>query len=687
MKNFLRSLRFCWPYRGRLTVSVICALLAAVLWGLNFTAIYPVLKILGQDKNLQDWAQEQIDEVQGRIDGGTVTGPNGEVKVVPGLQRRADLLVQEDRELETKEDTDKVKRRLEIARELSKVESQLDAARTELWRNQLAKKYIDRCFPSDRFETLAWVIGLVVLAVGIKGIFEFGQESLVGSVVNLSLLDLRNRFYRNALHLDMGSYGDHGSSELIARFTNDMEMLGNGQKTLFGKIVAEPLRALSCILIASWISWRLTLMFLVLVPIAAFILTRVGRIMKRATRRLLERMSNIYKILQETFQGIRVVKAFTTEPYERRRFSAATRDYYKKAMLVVNLDAAASPVIELLGVAAVAGALLAGAYLVLSKKLELFGLPMTSQPLEAASLLQLYALLAAIADPVRKLSSVFTRLQSGAAAADRIFGMADRLPRVRGNSDGQRLQRHHHSIEFRDVCFSYDPHRPILTNLNFRVGFGETIAVVGKNGSGKTTLVGLLPRFYDPDHGSVLIDGLDLRQVRLRSLRRQVGLVTQHSYLFADTIYKNIIYGKRHASREEAEAAARLADVHDAIMRQPKGYDTRLGEAGEKLSGGERQKLALARVILRNPSILILDEFTSQADVESEALIHRTLKEFMAERTTFVITHRLNTLEMADRIIVLDNGRLAAFGTHAELLATCAVYQRLHEAQFRRHVA
>jgi subfamily B ATP-binding cassette protein MsbA len=689
MKNFLRSLRSCWPYRGRLMVSVICALLAAVLWGLNFTAIYPVLKILGQDKNLQDWAGDRIVEVQKQIDGEMVPGPDGEVpRVELGLQARYDQLVREDHKLDTWEEGElKAKSRLQIARDMSKIGSQLEAARTDLWRYQLAKKYIDRCLPIDRFETLAWVIGLVVLAVGIKGIFEFGQESLVGSVVNLSLFNLRNKFYRNALHLDMERYGDQGSSELMARFTNDMEMLGNGQKTLFGKIVAEPLRALSCVVIASWISWRLTLMFLVLVPIAAFILTRVGRIMKRATRRLLERMSYIYKILQETFQGIRVVKAFTTEPYERRRFSAATKDYYKKAMLVVNIDAAASPIIELLGVAAVAGALLAGAYLVLNRQRDLFGFRMTSEPLEAESLLQLYALLAAIADPVRKLSSVFTRLQSGAAAADRIFAMADRQPKVRGNSDGPPLPRHHQGIEFRDVCFSYEPQRPILTNINFRVRFGETIAIVGKNGSGKTTLLGLLPRFYDPDHGSVLIDGLDIRQVRLRGLRRQVGLVTQHSYLFADTIYKNIIYGNRHSSREAAEAAARQADVHDAIMRQPKGYDTRLGESGEKLSGGERQKLALARVILRNPSILILDEFTSQADVESEALIHRTLKEFMAERTTFVITHRLNTLEMADRIIVLDGGRLAAFGTHTELLATCAVYQRLHEAQFRRQVA
>src|SRR5262249_45176860 len=252
----------------------------------------------------------------------------------------------------------------------------------------------------------------------IKGFFEFWQETLVGCVVNLSLFDLRNRFYRNAVHLDVSNFGEHGSHELMARFTNDMELLGNGTKTLFGKVVAEPLKAVVCVIFACWISWQLTMMFLVLVPVALFILTKVGRLMKTATRRLLERTSSIYKILQETFLNIRIVKAFTMEPHERRKFGSATKDYYYKAMWVVNLDALAGPIIELLGVAAVGAALLAGAYLVINQQTHLFGMRMTEQPLEAESLLTLYAFLAAIADPVRKLSSVYTRIQSGAAAAD-----------------------------------------------------------------------------------------------------------------------------------------------------------------------------------------------------------------------------------------------------------------------------
>lgn len=673
MKNFLRALRCAWPYRFRLLISILCALLAAVLWSLSFTVITPFLTILLEQKNLQTWVNDRIAET-----GEQITRHTKEV----------DSLSQRDEEVERQPPSaqkDKLKR--DLANELARVESRLENARTTHYRYQVGKKYIDGYLPQDPFQTLAWILGLVVIGIAIKGVFEFWQESLVGSVVNLSLFDLRNRLYRNVIHLDVNHFGEEGTSELMARFTNDMELLGAGLKVLFGRVVAEPLKVVAFVVVACWISWQLTFLFLILVPIAGFILTKVGRLMKRATRKLLERMSSIYKILQESFQGVRVVKGFTMEPYERRRFFLATKDYYKRAMLVVNLDALASPVIEVVGAAAVAGALLAGAYLVLQGKEHLFGMRMANQPLNAVDLLQLYAFLAAIADPVRKLSSVYTRIQSGAAAADRIFNLHDRQPRVRGNSGGARLQRHAESIEFRDVCFSYEPGRPILTNIHLNIRRGETIALVGKNGCGKSTLVGLIPRFFDPDHGSISIDGHDIRHVHLRSLRQQIGIVTQETTLFDDTIHSNIAYGNRRARREDVEEAASKAHAHDFITKLPHGYNTRIGEAGCKLSGGQRQRLSLARAILRDPAILILDEFTSQSDVESEALIHSALKEFVRNRTTFVITHRLNTLEIADRIVVVDSGRIAAVGTHQDLLKTCPPYLRLHDAQAQRLVA
>lgn len=685
MKNFLRALRFCLPYRRRVLVSVICAAFAALFWSLSFTAIQPFLTVLEKQQSLQTWVDEQIEKTQLQINGDPEAK---DPKQREGLQAKVNVWAERDRKLADGEQNDQTaKLRRDVTKELAKYEGELESARTAMSRYLIARKLIYQYLPTDPFQTLCCIVGLVVITVALKGLFEFCQDSLVGSAVNLAQFDLRNRFYRNVIHLDVDQFGEQGSSELMARFTNDMEMLATGVKTLFGKVVAEPLKAVGCVVLACLISWQLTLMFLVLVPIALLILTRVGRMMKRATRRLLERMSNIYKILQETFQGIRVVKAFTMEPRERRRFHDATRDYYHKAMLVVNLDALSSPVVEVLGVMAISGALLVGAYLVLDGQTHLLKMRMIDQRLTSQQLVTLYVLLAAIADPVRRLSSVYTRLQSGGAAADRIFACFDRQPRVLRNSDGYRLQRHAAEIDFKGVCFSYDPGRPVLTNIDLRVRFGETIAVVGKNGSGKTTLLGLLPRFYDPDHGSILIDGHDIRHAQLRSVRQQVGVVTQETVLFDDTIFNNLTYGCRSATREQVEAAARDAYAHEFIMKLPRDYDTPIGEAGAKLSGGQRQRLALARAILRNPSILILDEFTSQYDAESEALIHRALKEFMRDRTTFVITHRLNTLEIAHRIVVLEAGRVIAVGTHAELLATCPVYQRLHEAQFQRLVA
>jgi ATP-binding cassette subfamily B protein/subfamily B ATP-binding cassette protein MsbA len=392
--------------------------------------------------------------------------------------------------------------------------------------------------------------------------------------------------------------------------------------------------------------------------------------------------------LQETYVGIRIIKAFAREPRERRRFHKATRDYLTRAMWVVNLDALTSPVIEVMTVVAVAVVFAIGAFIVIKKPTSILGIPIAEQGLEHETLFQLYALLAASADPVRRLSNVYTRIQSGWAAADRIFAYMDKEPKIQTQSGAAVLERHHSDIEFRNVCFSYSPGQVLLEGIDLHIKKGEIVAFVGKNGCGKTSLLNLLPRFYDPDHGTIYVDGIDIRSVNLRSLRKQIAIVTQDMFLFDDTVFNNIAYAHPHATREEVEAAARHAQAHEFITNDLQGgYDYIVGTDGKKLSGGQKQRICLARAFLANPSILILDEFTSQNDPEAEVFLHRTMHEQRAGRTILLITHRLHTLEVADRIVVLHEGRVLATGTHIELMKTCPMYQRLNEVQQTRLVA
>jgi ATP-binding cassette subfamily B protein/subfamily B ATP-binding cassette protein MsbA len=676
MKSFVRALRFAWPYRFRLSASIFCALLAAALWSLNFTAIYPILKVFGTGQNLQAWVDTAIKKIQ-------------EEQIDPKeksiIEMRQELRRLEEEEKDEKE---KATKKRHLATKIRDLEGELKAAQDKFYLYHYLKKYVDTYCPTDRFQTLLVVLLVVVIAVVLRGLLEFWQESLVGAVVSRSLFAMRNRFFRRTIHLDVGNFGESGTHELMTRFTLDIDTLAAGMKTIFGKVVAEPLKAVACVAIAAWINWQLTLLCLILVPFALLVLTRFGRTMKRATRRLLEGMSGMYRILQEVFQGIRIVKAFAREPRERRRFHKATRDCYHRGMWVVTLDALTSPVIEVMTVVAIAAVFLIGAYLVMEQPTSILGIAIADQPLESETLLQLYALLAAAADPVRRLSNVYTRIQSGFAAADRIFNYMDKEPRIQTNSAALLLARHHVDVEFRNVCFSYIPGQILLEGIDLRIKHGEIVAIVGKNGCGKTSLLNLLPRFYDPDHGSVLIDGVDIRTVNLRSLRKQIAIVTQDMFLFDDTIFNNIAYARSNVSREEVEAAARKAQAHDFIMNDLQGgYDYVVGPEGKRLSGGQKQRICLARAFLADPTILILDEFTSQNDPEAEVYLHRTMHELRHGRTIFLITHRLHTLEIADRIVVLDEGRVASTGTHKELMKTCPFYQRLNEVQQQRMVA
>lgn len=698
MKNFLRVLRFALPYRNRLLASIVCAILAAILWGLNFTSVFPFLKTLQSDQHPLDWINESI------------VNHSQEIERVETEKAKLTKKEKELDALPNGKELEKWKR--ELTAEQMRNEAKLENLRRSLYYMQWSKKFVTDLLPPDKFKALVWVVLAVLVAIIFKCLFEFLQDSLVASVINQTIYDLRNACFSHVVRLDVERFSEQGSAELMSRFTNDMDSLSAGMKTIFGRVVAEPLRVVACVALACWISWQLTLMFLILVPAALLVLTRIGRTMKRATRKLLERMSMIFQILQEVFQGIRTVKVHTAEPFERRRFLRITREYRYRSNIVAFVDALGGPLVEILGVAAVSGALLVGSYLVIRQKTSLFGITLAEQPMEAASLIQLYILLAAIADPVRKLSSVFTKIQGAFSASDRVFEIYDRMPKIETNTNGLRLERVEGKtlglriikkqdesetwpgndqeipfLKFSEVGFSYHAGVPVLREVSFETKLGETIAVVGHNGCGKSTLFSLLPRFYDPDHGSIQLLGQDLRNFHLRSLRRIVGLVNQNATLFNGTIFSNIAYGSKRATAEMVEAAARKAHAHEMILKLPNGYDTKVGEGGGRLSGGQRQRICLARAILRNPPILLLDEFTSQSDPESEALIHKAMEEFVRNRTVFIITHRPGSVHLANRILVLDLGKVAGFGTHSELLQSCVQYQKFFQSEYRRKTA
>jgi ATP-binding cassette subfamily B protein/subfamily B ATP-binding cassette protein MsbA len=425
-------------------------------------------------------------------------------------------------------------------------------------------------------------------------------------------------------------------------------------------------------------------MSMILAPAAGLLIALLAKTLKRANRKALEEMSSLYGILAESFGGIKVVKAFTMERAERRRFHETSKKCYRKAMRIAVVDGLINPVTEIMGITTICLAILFGAYLVMTQERYLFGIRMCSEPLSLSALMAFYGMLAGISDPARRLTEVFNRLQRAAASADRVYQSFDREPRVCNPPQPIALPRHHRDLEFDHVSFGYNSEQLVLEDINLHIPYGETIALVGHNGSGKTTLANLICRFFDPVSGTVRLDGIDLRNVRLRELRRQIGIVTQETLLFDDTVSNNIRYGSPHASEQAVIEAAKQAHAHKFIeQRLERGYQTMVGPGGGRLSGGQRQRIALARAILRDPAILILDEATSQIDLESEHLIHKVLEQLTKGRTTVIVTHRLSTLDLADRIAVMEQGRIVDLGTHDQLMSRCELYRRLHQIQLR----
>ena len=661
MKNFGRVMSLSLRYRYTFLASIICALMVGVLWGGNISAVYPFVQLAFEEGSLQQGIDSKIEKA---------------------LKKSAALIgeIQESKRALAQSPPEK---RRQIRARLIEAESDLAAEQNAVGWYRWARPYVARYVPRDRFKTVALLVGVLLLGTIMKSLFVIANTVLVGRLAELGTFQLRKLFYRRTLPMDLATFSSEGTADLISRFTNDMNNVAMGLNVLFGKLVREPLKMIVCLIGAACLCWRLLLLSLVIAPLAAFLIRWLAKTLKRANRRAMEEMAELYNTLGETFQGIKVVKAFTMERQERNRFHSNSKKYYKKSMRIVRYDSLSHPITEMTGILIISLALLIGAYLVLQGKTHLLGIRMSPRPLSFASLAMFYAFLVGAADPARKLSDVFTQLQRAAAASDRIFAMLDRQPKIRDPERPRPLARHHKHLVFEGVDFAYLPDRSVLCDINLRIDFGETVAIVGPSGCGKSTLANLVPRFADPDAGTIRLDGIPLGEVRLRDLRSQIGLVTQEPLLFDDTVFNNIRYGSPHATAEEVIRAAKQAHAHRFIEQElPQGYDSPVGPMGGQLSGGQRQRIALARAILRDPAILILDEATSQIDLESEQLIQKVLDQFIRGRTAVIITHRLGTLSLADRIAVMRDGRIVDVGRHDELTSRCTFYRRLYQIQF-----
>ncbi|HDZ22290.1 hypothetical protein LCGC14_0238870 [marine sediment metagenome] len=709
MQNFFRSLRYLRPYRTRLAISIGCVIVIAGLWGGGLAMMLPATKALISPEGLHGWAYNAItqnmlgirlvrrdmpattggelqklsiiiDVVAVDDDGPAAQagikqgqwliglGEAGEYRLIRGdilADRLASMAGNGVVSLAVFDPNDPDRSDIKL----------YDVHPAKVGFSTRAFRWMTSVLPKphnfrDRFKVLLWLFALTLAMTWLRNILRFFQEYLVQTAVFSGIRDLRCQNYGVVLRLPMTFYSSHGTTDTMSRFLADMGELSRGQVTLFGKTMVEPAKALAALGAALLCSWQVTLLALIAGPPAFVLIHQFGKVMKRASKRALESHALLIRSLDETLTGLRVIKAYTMESAERKRFYRVNRRLIKQQRRMARIDSATSPSVEALGITA---ALAAGG---------MAGWWVFNDQMDSARFLAMMVCLGAMFDPVRKLAKVATRFQRAEAAATRVFELHDQPQEVR-IPNAPDLPPHRESIEFRDVSLRYpSAETDAVADVNLTIHHGETLAIVGPNGCGKTTLVSLLPRLLEPTGGHILIDGQEIATVSLRSLRKQIGLVTQDTILFYATIGENIAYGLRRPDEAAVLAAAKRAYVDEFVRDLPDGYDTMVGEHGATLSGGQRQRIAIARAILRDPAIMIFDEATSQIDANSEHRIHQAMEDFTRGRTTIMIAHRFATIMSADRIVAMDAGRIIDVGSHEELMQRCSLYAHLYRTQF-----
>jgi ATP-binding cassette subfamily B protein/subfamily B ATP-binding cassette protein MsbA len=636
MHYFFRAIRDAakrWPL---LLAAFLCSAGVAGLWGANIAALFPIIEVTLNGDTLQAWNERRLTDAQARVDAARKEQAALEAQVAA-----ATLVGPEADQARTRLDTLALRARGDEA---------------VVYASRKLAPWLDRYLPTDPFTTVLWVVVFVVVSTFVKHAFLLTGTLLVSWVAMNISRDLRLKVFDKALALDRAQFMRSGSAGFMAQVTSTSDMLASGITSVFGGAVTEPLKIIACLGGAVCISWQLTLACLTMAPLVGFLMVWLNRRIRGISKGILTRSLGFHHVLLEALNNVLTVQAYTMEDFEKQRFRSCTRDMMKTSMWHTFYFALANPITEILGIGMVATSIAVGAWLVINQETQIFGITMTDRPMTVPGIMVFFGMLIGASDPVRKLSGVFTGVNVGIVGAQALYPLLDTPSKLAEPEQPRSVASPHREIRLENVSFSYDGIDTVLENVNLSIHFGERVAIVGPNGGGKSTLVNLVCRFYDPTQGAVLLDGVPLTALALHDLRKRIALVTQQTELFNESIFYNIRYGRWDASEEEIVEAARKAHAHEFITEFPDGYQTMVGPNGFRLSGGQRQRIALARAFLRNAEILVLDEATSQIDVESERLIHEALARYVENRTVIMITHRASTLALADAIIKVEHG-------------------------------